>query len=170
MVADLEMAAPQGAKDGERGAGKRELRLWLRMLATTRLISQELRRRLRRDFEATLPQFDLLAQLYRAPEGLRLGELSALTMVTNGNVTGLIERLEKDGLIIRVTPSQDRRVSVARLTPAGRARFAVMAEAHEGWLKELTDDVGPAAIDRLMRDLAGVKASALKRIVDEGQG
>ncbi len=91
---DLEIIA-QG------GAGKPELRLWLRMLSTTKLISQEIRRRLRAEFGATLPQFDLLAQLYREREGLRLGELSKRTMVTNGNVTGLVERLEADGLVKR---------------------------------------------------------------------
>ena len=83
-------------------------------------VSQEIRRRLRAEFDATLPQFDLLAQLYREPEGLRLGELSRRTMVTNGNITGLADRLEADGLIQRETLDGDRRVTVARLTPQGR--------------------------------------------------
>ena len=73
-------------------------------------------RRLRTEFDATLPQFDLLAQLYREPDGLRLGELSRRTMVTNGNITGLADRLETDGLIQRETLDGDRRVTVARLT------------------------------------------------------
>lgn len=88
---DLEIIV-QGAQEGK----KQELRLWLRMLSTTKLVSQEIRRRLRNEFGATLPQFDLMAQLYRERDGLRLGELSKRTMVTNGNVTGLVERLETD--------------------------------------------------------------------------
>lgn len=90
------------------------------MLATTRLVSQEIRRRLRNEFGVTLPQFDILAQLYREPDGLRLGN-SRRTMVTNGNITGLIERLEADGLVRRETPGADRRVTVARLTDSGQA-------------------------------------------------
>jgi DNA-binding MarR family transcriptional regulator len=138
---------------------KPELRLWLRMLSTTKLISQEIRRRLRTEFGATLPQFDLLAQLYREKDGLRLGELSKRTMVTNGNVTGLVERLEVDGLIIRETPEGDRRVTVAKLTRRGTEVFGAMAKAHEGWLRDLMADVQPSEIDTLLVDMHLVKQS-----------
>lgn len=138
---------------------KPELRLWLRMLSTTKLISQEIRRRLRSEFGATLPQFDLLAQLDREKDGLRLGELSKRTMVTNGNVTGLVERLEGDGLIVRETPDGDRRVTVAKLTAKGEKFFAEMAAAHEGWLRDMMADVDPGAIKVLLDDMHLVKAS-----------
>lgn len=145
---------------GARAQGKPELKLWLRLLSTTKLISQEIRRRLRAEFGATLPQFDLLAQLDREAEGLRLGELSRRTMVTNGNVTGLVERLEADGLVERETPDGDRRVTVARLTPRGKARFADMAAAHEGWLRDMMGDVPEALIQSMLRDVGALKASA----------
>ncbi|MFC5442462.1 MarR family winged helix-turn-helix transcriptional regulator [Rhizobium halophytocola] len=152
---DLEIIA-----HGEQGDSKQELRLWLRLLATTKLVSQDIRRRLRLEFGMTLPQFDLLAQLYREPEGLRLGELSKRTMVTNGNVTGLVERLEVDGLVIRETPGADRRVTVARLTDQGRDSFARMAAAHEGWLHDMMADVEPATIERLLSEMELLKRSA----------
>lgn len=151
---DLEIIV-QGAQEGK----KLELRLWLRMLSTTKLISQEIRRRLRNEFGATLPQFDLMAQLYREREGLRLGELSKRTMVTNGNVTGLVERLEADGLVLRVTPDGDRRVTVAKLTAKGETQFSAMAAAHEGWLRDMMADVEPAIISELWRDIGEVKSS-----------
>lgn len=151
---DLEIIV-QGAQEGK----KLELRLWLRMLSTTKLISQEIRRRLRNEFGATLPQFDLMAQLYREREGLRLGELSKRTMVTNGNVTGLVERLETDGLVLRVTPDGDRRVTVAKLTAKGETLFSAMAAAHEGWLRDMMADVDPAIVDELWRDIGLVKSS-----------
>ncbi|MBL0372823.1 MarR family transcriptional regulator [Rhizobium sp. KVB221] len=138
---------------------KPELRLWLRMLSTTKLISQEVRRRLRTEFGATLPQFDLLAQLDREKNGLRLGELSKRTMVTNGNVTGLVERLEGEGLIVRETPDGDRRVTVAKLTPRGEEVFTSMAKAHEGWLRDMMADVDPAHIAELLEDMHLVKLS-----------
>jgi DNA-binding MarR family transcriptional regulator len=138
---------------------KPELRLWLRMLSTTKLISQEVRRRLRTEFGATLPQFDLLAQLYREKDGLRLGELSKRTMVTNGNVTGLVERLEGDGLIVRETPDGDRRVTVAKLTRKGEDFFGTMAKAHEGWLRDMMADVEADAIKVLLDDMSLVKMS-----------
>ncbi|WP_313617436.1 MarR family transcriptional regulator [Agrobacterium sp.] len=139
---------------------KQELRLWLRLLSTTKLISQEIRRRLRREFGATLPQFDLLSQLYREPEGLRLGELSKRTMVTNGNITGLVERLELDGLVLRERPADDRRVTVARLTDKGRTIFEAMAEAHGRWLEDMMADVDPIVISGLLTHVGQVKRSA----------
>ena len=154
MSVDLEMIVSE-AQENE----KPELRLWLRMLSTTRLISQEIRRRLRNEFGATLPQFDLLAQLYREPDGLRLGELSRRTMVTNGNVTGLVERLEADGLVLRETPGNDRRVTVARLTATGHATFTKIAKAHEGWLREMMADVEPEIVHTLLVDLDPLKKS-----------
>ena len=158
-TADLEILA-RSARAGERT----QLRLWLRMLSITKMISQEIRRRLRTEFDATLPQFDLLAQLYREPDGLRLGELSRRTMVTNGNITGLADRLEADGLIRREALDGDRRVTVAKLTPRGRQTFAEMARAHEGWLGELMADVDDDTLAEALRRLAAVKASASKRL------
>lgn len=145
---------------GAQAETKPELRLWLRMLSTTKLISQEIRRRLRIEYGATLPQFDLLAQLYRERDGLRLGELSRRTMVTNGNVTGLVERLEADGLVLRETPDGDRRVTVARLTPKGETLFADMAASHEGWLRDMMADVSPELIQSMLREIGAVKSSA----------
>ena len=157
--ADLEMIV-----HGPNGRNKPETRLWLRMLSTTRLITNEIRRRLRAEFGATLPQFDLMAQLYREKDGLRLGELSKRTMVTNGNVTGLVERLEADGLIRRVTPDKDRRVTVAQLTPAGVDRFLVMASAHEEWLRELLEDTGDEVVQSLWVNIGQLKASVASHL------
>ena len=145
---------------------KQELRLWLRMLSTTKLISQEVRRRLRNEFKATLPQFDLMAQLYREHGGLRLGELSKRTMVTNGNVTGLVERLEADGLVVRETPDDDRRVTVAKLTPKGDELFTTMAAAHESWLRDMMADVDPADVKALWSRIGAVKASVSNHLSD----
>ena len=144
---------------------KTELRLWLRLLSSTNLISTEVRRRLRTQFDVTLPRFDLLAQLDREKEGLRLGELSKRMMVTNGNVTGLVERLMKEGLIRRESVDGDRRVGLVTLTRAGRAAFSRMAAAHELWLAELFADLAPADIDLLMKGLAAVKHSVTAHAV-----
>lgn len=143
-----------------RGDQNLELRLWLRMLSTTKLISHEIRRRLRAEFGATLPQFDLMAQLDRERDGLRLGELSKRTMVTNGNITGLVDRLSGEGLVVCETPGGDRRVTVARLSPRGLEAFAVMARAHEGWVQDMMADVEPPVKRVLLRQLGIVKASA----------
>lgn len=156
---DLEIIV-HGARDGQ----KLQLRLWLRMLSITKMISQEIRRRLRTEFQATLPQFDVLAQLYRERDGLRLGELSRRTMVTSGNVTGLADRLEADGMIVREELDGDRRVTVAKLTRKGRDAFAVMAKAHEGWLRELMGDVDDHTMALLLDELAAVKHSAASRL------
>lgn len=148
-------------------SNKNELRVWLRLLATTKLISQEVRRRLRREFGATLPQFDLLSQLYREPEGLRLGEISKRTMVTNGNITGLVTRLEEDGLIYRETPGDDRRVTVAKLTDKGRAAFSEMARVHEAWLHEMMEDVDTTTFSSLITNIDRLQGSIKRHFTSD---
>ena len=160
--ADFEILV-HGAREGQ----KSQLRLWLRMLSITKMVSQEIRRRLRVEFGATLPQFDLLAQLYREPDGLRLSDLSRRTMVTNGNITGLADRLEADGLIVREMLNGDKRVTVAKLTRRGRETFAVMAKAHESWQRELMADVDEETVAASLKLLATVKASVSRRLVEE---
>lgn len=162
MAAELEKDA-----HGHTG-GKQELRVWLRMLSTTKLVSQEIRRRLRAEFGATLPQFDLLAQLDREPEGLRLGEISKRTMVTNGNITGLVERLEADGLVSRETPGDDRRVTVARLTDEGRRVFAEMAAVHETWVRELMADIDHGTLSVLAHNVDQLHRS-VRNHLSEGE-
>ena len=136
-----------------------DLRLWLRLLATTNLVEAELRRRLRARFGVTLPRFDLLAQLAKAPYGLSLSEVSRRMMVSNGNVTGLVERLVEDGLIARRASPDDRRSAIVALTEAGRRSFDEMAAEHAEWVAELFGDLAPPA-KREMMDLIGrTKAS-----------
>ncbi len=113
------------------------LRVWLRLLATTNLIETRVRTRLLERFGMTLPRFDLLAQLERAPAGLRMSELSARMMVTGGNVTGITDALEREGLVVREPDPQDRRAWLVRLTNAGRRSFRAMAEEHERWIVDM---------------------------------
>jgi DNA-binding MarR family transcriptional regulator len=137
-----------------------ELRLWLRLLTCTTLIEGEVRRRLRENFGVTLPRFDLMAQLDKTPDGMTLGELSSRMMVSNGNVTGLVERLLADGLIARKAAPNDRRAQIVRLTPAGRRSFRAMARAHESWIARIFTDLKPAEMSALMGLLAKAKRSA----------
>lgn len=139
---------------------KAELRLLLRMMSCTTLVTGEIRRRFRAEFGVTLPQFDVMAQLDRDPAGLRMGELSARMMVTNGNITGLVARLAADGLVQRVVAPDDRRSAVVRLTRRGARVFARMACVHEGWVVELFQRVGHRRTAALAEDLARVKESA----------
>jgi len=117
------------------------LRLWLRMLSCTTRIENEIRSRLRTTFGITLPRFDLMAQLERHPEGLRMGELSRRMMVTGGNITGITDQLEREALVVRVQDARDRRASAVKLTEAGRKAFAEMAAVHERWIEEMLADV-----------------------------
>jgi DNA-binding MarR family transcriptional regulator len=112
------------------------IRLWLRILATQRLVETRTRRLLLERFGTTLPRFDLMAQLERFPKGLRMNELSRRMMVTGGNVTGITDLLEREGLVERVADPDDRRAWLVRLTRAGRRAFAAMAAEHERWIVE----------------------------------
>ena len=133
------------------------LRLWLRLLATTNLIEQHVRRRLQERFATTLPRFDLMAQLERVPEGLKMGELSRRMMVTGGNVTGITDLLEREGLVARVTDRSDRRAFRVRLTAAGRRVFRAMAKEHERWIVAAFGGLGEREVSRLAALLGRLK-------------
>ena len=141
-----------------------ELRLWLRLLTCTTLIEGEVRRRLRDHFDVTLPRFDLLAQLDKAPNGMTLGELSQRMMVSNGNVTGLAERLVEQGLLDRRPSPNDRRAQIVSLTAEGRRAFRAMARTHEDWIAEIFAGLGHDDVEKLMDLLAKTKASARKAV------
>ncbi|MGM9489040.1 MarR family winged helix-turn-helix transcriptional regulator [Ideonella sp. YS5] len=125
-------------------ADHQALKVWLRLLACTTQIENEIRRRLRTQFGMTLARFDYLAQLYRQPEGLRMSALSRYLMVTGGNVTALTDDLEAEGLVLRETDAGDRRSFKVALTPAGRKAFEKVAQIHEGWVIELLGGLVPA--------------------------
>jgi DNA-binding MarR family transcriptional regulator len=141
-----------------------ELRLWLRLLTCTSLIESEVRRRLRQNFDVTLPRFDLMAQLDKTRSGMTLGELSSRMMVSNGNVTGLVERLVADGLVVRRPSPSDRRAQLVSLTPDGRRAFRTLARAHENWIAEIFADLKPDDISVLMELLAKTKRSAASAV------
>ena len=141
---------------------KDELRLWLRFLSCNVLIEGNIRRRLRDKFDMTLPRFDLLAQLDKASAGMKLGELSQRLMVSNGNVTGLVERLVAQGLVDRQVAANDRRSHLVKLTAEGRRTFRAMAAAHEIWIAELIGELTSGERANLMQLLAKVKKSAAK--------
>jgi DNA-binding MarR family transcriptional regulator len=133
------LTAPGISRDG-----KERLRLWIRLLRASRTIEAELRDRLKKDFDTTLPRFDVMAALYRAPEGMLMSDLSRFLLVSNGNVTGIVDRLVSEGLVTRARRNGDRRTSMVRLTDAGSQAFGAIAAAHERWVGELlagvTDD------------------------------
>ena len=134
------------------------LRLWLHMLKTTRHVEAEIRDRLRREYDTTLPRFDVMAALYRSPQGLKMSALSRELMVSNGNVTGIVDRLVADGLVMRVALQGDRRASLARLTAKGREVFAEMAAAHRGWVNELLGACDGADAERMIEKLARLRS------------
>jgi DNA-binding MarR family transcriptional regulator len=143
-----------------------ELRLWLRLLTCTTLIEGEIRRRLRDSFDVTLPRFDLLAQLDKAPNGMTLGELSQRMMVSNGNVTGLAERMVEQGLLDRRPSPTDRRAQIVSLTAEGRRAFRTMARSHEDWIADIFSGLSASEIDTLMALLAKTKASTRKAVTE----
>jgi DNA-binding MarR family transcriptional regulator len=120
---------------------KQRLRVWLRMLKATKLVEATVRENLRVEFDTTLPRFDVLAALYRFEDGLKMSELSAALRVSNGNVTGIVERLVADGLVLRIPVAGDKRATLVRLSIKGRETFARMAEAHAGWVNGILQDL-----------------------------
>ena len=133
------------------------LRLWLRMLTLTQLIEKQVRTQLREQWGTTLPRFDLMAQLERNPDGLKMNELSRRMMVTGGNVTGITDQLVAEGLVERALVVGDRRAYRVRLTAHGRILFGQMARQHEGWIVAAFEGLSPGEIDALHQLLGKVK-------------
>src|SRR5512138_1493769 len=145
-----------------RAGDHRALRIWLRLLTCTQMIERVVRSRLRSRFATTLPRFDLMAQLERHREGLRMNELSQLLMVTGGNVTAIVDQLEKEGLVERLDEPADRRAFRIRLTRAGEKSFGEMAREHEEWLVGMLSGLSRREQDELLRLLAKAKEHAME--------
>jgi DNA-binding MarR family transcriptional regulator len=138
------------------------LKLWLRLLASTTQIEDEIRRRLRHRFDTSLPRFDYMAQLYRQPDGLKMKDLSRFLMVTGGNVTGVTDELVRDGFVTRENSLSDRRAWIVRLTELGRKTFEAMAQAHEQWILELFSGLSPSTVQQLYSQLGALRVHVVR--------
>lgn len=132
---------------------KDRLRLWLKLLKASRAIEDEVRRNLRSAYGSTLPRFDVMSALSRAPEGLKMSEISKRLRVSNGNITGIVDKLSEDGLVLRVAVPGDRRANLVRLTPKGQTVFAEHAAAHEGWIDGILDALNADDIEGMIKRL-----------------
>lgn len=128
---------------------KRRLKMWIRLLGVTRLSESHLREFLRLRHDTTLPRFDVLAALYRRRDGVTMSELSRMLLVSNGNATTVVDRLEKDGLVRRTPSETDRRTVFVALTPQGLAQFEGLAADHETEVSRLFAGLSEADLDTL---------------------
>ncbi len=145
-------------------ADHHDLRLWLRLLSCCNLVEGEIRGRLRAEFETTLPRFDLMAQLLRVPGGMKMSDLSRHMMVTNGNITGITDQLEKEGLVERIKVATDRRSSLIRLTAKGKRTFKKMAKSHEQWIRAMFGGLSEKSRGALFEALGELKQLAQPRL------
>ena len=141
---------------------KASVRLWLRLFSCVTLIETEIGRRLRARFDMSLAKFDFLAQLYRSPDrAMTMSQLGKSLMVTGGNITGLTDRLAREGLVERIPHPSDRRSRVIGLSEKGRRMFETMAEAHEEWIRELMSGLDEHDQEQLMGHLGALKNTVL---------
>ena len=138
------------------------LKLWLRMLASTTHIEAEIRKRLRERFDISLARFDYMAQLFRHKDGLKMRVLSRYLMVTGGNVTGLTDELEREGVVVREGSPEDRRAWIVRLTPKGRRSFEAMAQEHEEWVLELFAGLDAKAVQQVYAHLGALRVQLVQ--------
>jgi DNA-binding MarR family transcriptional regulator len=139
------------------------LRLWLRLLSCTTRVEDKIRQKLRESFDITLPRFDLMAQLERHPDGLSMGELSRRMMVTGGNITTIVDQLEKEKLVLRVVGVNDRRSFMVKLTQAGKDAFTDMAIAHEAWVADMFEGLSVDQQSQLYTLLGAMKKNLQKQ-------
>jgi DNA-binding MarR family transcriptional regulator len=128
---------------------KRRLKAWIRLLGVTRGAESHLREFLRLNHATTLPRFDVMAALWRRREGVSMSDLSRMLLVSNGNATAVVDRLEKDGLVKRTPSEADRRTVFVALTEAGLAQFEAQAVAHEREVNTLFGGLTEADLEAL---------------------
>ena len=128
---------------------KRRLKMWIRLLGVTRASENALREYLRLNHDTTLPRFDVMAALYRRRDGVTMSELSRMLLVSNGNATAVVDRLESDGMVRRTPSATDRRTVYVAMTPEGIAGFETMATGHEAEVDKLFAGVTEADLDAL---------------------
>lgn len=131
------------------GLSKRRLKMWIRLLGVTRGAESHLRELLRVRHDTTLPRFDVMAALWRRRDGVTMSELSRMLLVSNGNATAVVDRLEKDGLAKRTPLVTDRRTVHVALTDAGLQQFEILAQGHETEVNTLFARLTDAEIDQL---------------------
>jgi DNA-binding MarR family transcriptional regulator len=131
------MDSPTGYETRDENLARQRLRLWLQMLKAVRHVEGRLRERLRAGYDTTLPRFDVLAALHAAPQGMKMSELSQHLVVSNGNVTGVVDRLVAEGLAERQTLESDRRAFLVQITDRGRGLMDQMAADHLRWIDEM---------------------------------
>ncbi|MGR6468433.1 MarR family winged helix-turn-helix transcriptional regulator [Rhizobium sp. PAMB 3182] len=146
-MADLESLGAKAQLSKDR------LRLWLKLIKSTGRVEDEIRRRLRAQFATTLPRFDVMSALSRAPDGLKMKDISRLLRVSNGNITGIVDKLVEEGLVLRTTPPQDRRTQIIQLTERGRQEFETLARTHEAWIDEILGGLNADDVDGMIRRL-----------------
>jgi DNA-binding MarR family transcriptional regulator len=133
--------------------GHLELRLWLRMISCSVKMESILGQRLRKEFKTSMARFDVLAQLERFPDGLTMSELSRRLIVSNGAITGLVDKLMDAGLVARQVDPRDRRSVIVRLTRKGRESFLRMARRHEEWVVSVLGELTTEAQSELLQNL-----------------
>jgi DNA-binding MarR family transcriptional regulator len=162
-MSDIQASQAGDDDHGNPAASKARLRLWLKLLKATKHVEAELRENLRTAFDTTLPRFDVMAALYRAESGLKMSELSSVLRVSNGNVTGIVDRLVEDGVLVRVPVDHDRRATTVRLTKAGREQFAAMAARHEAWIDDMLGGIETSEIREMTDQLERIASTNAKR-------
>ena len=150
---------PDGQTGSTDAISKDRLRLWLKLLKVSGIIENCIRRRLGKEFASTLPRFDVMAALFRYPDGLIMSQISEQLKVSNGNVTGIVDRLAENGLVQREAVSSDRRAALVRLTQKGRSAFLAQAMAHESWVNEMLGSLDGSDIADLGRQLDRLASS-----------
>ena len=128
---------------------KRRLKAWIHLLGVTRRVESELREFLRLRHDTTLPRFDVMAALWRRRDGVTMSELSRMLLVSNGNATAVVDRLEKDGFVRRRPSETDRRTVFVALTDDGLRAFEGMAGEHEKEVDRLLGNLSEADLDAL---------------------
>jgi len=151
-------AAAAAHKDNGAMERKARLRLWIRLLRASRHIEGVTRERFKVQFNMTLPRFDVMAALYRKPDGMLMSEIARFLIVSNGNVTGIVDRLVSEGFVARSQRNGDRRTSFITLTRRGRTAFAAMAAAHEHWIGELLGGVSARDAEQLSAKLKSFRS------------
>jgi DNA-binding MarR family transcriptional regulator len=113
------------------------MRAWLAMVGCFTSVERSLRRHFNHVFRSSLPRYDVLMALVHFPDGLTMGQLASKLMVSKGNMTGVVRRLQQNNCVRQASSRHDRRVRVVTLTSKGRTLWEQM----HGEYRSVIEDV-----------------------------
>jgi DNA-binding MarR family transcriptional regulator len=140
---------------------EREMSAWHALIRSHNRVMRRLEGELEAEQRLSLPAYEVLAHLSEAPDQrLRMSELAVHAVLSPSGLTRLVDKLTREGLVIRSRCDADARVIYAVLTPDGRQRLEAAYPVHlRGVREHFLDHLSAEQCEALADALGGLSGA-----------